>query len=95
MTLAEFLAARLDEMEAEGAGSQTMISRQVAAMRAILDEHQPGYPVTYPKKSGQPTCGVCHAGGWDWEPQQWPCPTVRAVAAIFADHPDYRQGWAA
>ena len=67
--------------------------REVAAGRAILDEHRPGYPATFPKPSGQPTCGVCHAGGWDWEPEQWPCPTVRHLAAVWSDHPDCRPEW--
>ena len=70
------------------------VLREVAAKRAILDVHSATYPVTYPQPSGQPTCGVCHAGGWDWDPEQWPCPTVRALAAVYSDHPDYRQEWA-
>lgn len=67
---------------------------EVEAKRAILAGHAPGYPVTYPKPSGQPTCGVCHAGGWDWEPENWPCLTVRALAAVYSDHPDYDPAWA-
>jgi Family of unknown function (DUF6221) len=70
------------------------VLREVMAARAILDLHSPSYPVTYPEPSGQPTCGVCHAGGWDWEPEKWPCPTVRALVAVYSDHPDYDQGWA-
>jgi hypothetical protein len=70
------------------------VLREVAAKRAILAVHSPGYPVTYPKPSGQPTCAVCHSGGWDWDPEQWPCPTVRALAAIYSNHPGYRQEWA-
>ena len=69
--------------------------REVGAGRKILDLHAPGYPVTYPEPSGQPTCGVCHAGGWDWDPEKWPCATIRALTAVFSDHPDYREEWAA
>jgi len=25
----------------------------------------------------------------------WPCPTLRAFAAVYAGHPDYRPEWAA
>jgi hypothetical protein len=69
------------------------VLREVAAKRAILGEHAPNYPTTYPKLSGQPTCGVCHAGGFDWEPEWWPCITVRTLAAVYSDHPDYRPEW--
>ena len=24
----------------------------------------------------------------------WPCPTLRALAAVYSDHPDYDPGWA-
>jgi hypothetical protein len=65
----------------------------VASLRAIMAEHAPGYPVTYPTPSGQPTCGVCHAGGFDWDPENWPCLTARQVAAIFSAHPDYQEKW--
>jgi len=76
-----------------GRHSPARALREVAAGRAILDEHGPGYPVTFPKPSGQPACGVCHAGGWDWEPEQWPCPTVRHLAAVWSGHSDYRTEW--
>ena len=29
-----------------------------------------------------------------YERVEWPCPTVRALAAVYSDHPDYRQEWA-
>lgn len=65
----------------------------IEAKRAILAEHRPSYPVTYPKPSGQPTCTTCHDGGFDWEPPAWPCRTVRLLIAPFAAHPDYDQTW--
>ena len=67
------------------------VLREVEAKRKILAEHARGYPTTYPEPSGQPTCGTCHCGGWDWEPCDWPCGTVLALAAVYSDHPDYRQ----
>ncbi len=24
---------------------------------------------------------------------EWPCPTIRALASVYADHPDYQQEW--
>ena len=99
VTLAEFITARLGEDERWAHEWQKIrddwvevrVLREVAAKRAILAEHAPGYPTTYPKPSGQPTCGVCHAGGFEWEPEKWPCATVRALGAVWSDHPDWRE----
>jgi hypothetical protein len=66
---------------------------ELAAKRAILDVHSPCYPVTYPEPSGQPTCAVCQTGLWDGEAEDWPCATIRAIAAVYGDHPDYRKEW--
>ena len=91
-TLAEFLNARLDEDErhADTVGAvawrtgytAARVLREVAAKRAILYIHD-----------ADPKCAVCHDGGWDWEPEDWPCPTIRALAAVYSDHPDYLQEW--
>lgn len=32
-------------------------------------------------------------GGASAMMHSWPCPTLRAIAAIYADHPDYRDEW--
>lgn len=104
--LVAFLRARLDEDEAAAKDvryvwptafdvtlNPARVLREAEAKRAILDEHSPAYPVTFPEPSGQPACGVCHTGGWDWDPERWPCPTVRALAAVYSGHPDYRAEW--
>jgi hypothetical protein len=107
MDLTGFMAARLNEDNAEALKLHDRLDgnvplqrafaarmlREVEAKRKILDEHAPGYPVTYPEPSGQPHCGVCHAGGWDWEPQEWPCATARALAAIYENHEDFDPAW--
>jgi len=58
--------------------------RETVAKRAILAEH------AYDKAA----CRVC------WEVTdtssmraRFPCPTIRALAAVYSDHPDYRQEW--
>lgn len=55
---------------------------QVAAMRRIVDEHP------------SDDAGFCGDGiglvGCKWA---WPCPTLRALASTWHDHPDYRQEW--
>lgn len=88
--LIAFLAARLDEDE-EIAKEARML-REVAAKRAILAAH-PVRPII------NGTCRTCSdSAGLSWsslEPEfvDWPCPTLRALAAFWSDHPDYRQEW--
>jgi hypothetical protein len=63
------------------------------AKRAIIAEHQIDLGMS------QPYCDTC-AEWWAAEVGEgppavrYPCPTVRALAAIYKDHPDYRQEWA-
>jgi hypothetical protein len=48
---------------------------------------------------GMDECGICvdEYGGTiqdDGPPHEpYPCPTLRALASVYADHPDYRQEW--
>ena len=122
VTLAGFLAARLDEDEAaSAAGASTRLAlsvrrvtrypdtasrraltmmgrhddparvlREVEAKRKILAEHRID-PELLP--------GVCYRCRYGvpahWESADWPCPTLRALAAPYSDHPDYDPGWAA
>jgi hypothetical protein len=123
MTLTEFLAARLDEDEADARdddGSPTPIGMwdpdrvlaEVAAKRAIVLEHEmmparqstlgvlrlaDGREVSPYYVDG--CCARCTAwgeyggpansetGGLDY------CPTLRHLAAVYADHPDYDEAW--
>jgi hypothetical protein len=68
--------------------------REVAAKRAILAEHHPTDWTAY----GEHMCSRCvlddderHEDDHHWLP--YPCPTVRALIAIWSGHPDYRQEW--
>jgi hypothetical protein len=65
------------------------VQREIEAKRAILAEHQRA-PKPLPGMSWYP-CRVCTR---DRYPQSWPCATVRALAAVWSDHPDYQQEWA-
>ena len=77
-------------------GHPARVLREVAAKRAILAEHAPTDWTAYADR-------MCRRCVWnDEEPHDelhhwviWPCPTVRALAAIYSDHPDYRQEWKA
>jgi hypothetical protein len=66
---------------------------ECAAKRAIIAEHGPKEVASLDRATwGQPfvVCRVCAVG-----PRQVvaPCPTVRLVAAVYKDHPDYQQEW--
>jgi len=60
------------------------VLREVAAKRAILAEHQEAASGGY--------CELCYYG---YGGGSWPCPTVRALASVYSDHPDYREEWKA
>lgn len=52
-----------------------------------------------PNYRGTECCARCTADGEypaddDYtDEQNWPCPTLRALAAVYADHEDYREEW--
>ncbi|WP_159622685.1 DUF6221 family protein [Ruania rhizosphaerae] len=121
MSIVEFLAARLDQDEAEvgpydpnndeGAGpngigwaevgaigevlmaSSSRVLAEVRAHRAIMEEHEPYLGDTTSGFGEVPGCWTCDV---DQEngivPSGW-CPTLRALAAVYADHPDYDDSW--
>lgn len=66
------------------------VLREVEAKRAILNEHAPQFTV----QVGAPvtlSCGAC--GNWDEYPVSYPCSTLLALAAIWNDHPGWREEW--
>jgi hypothetical protein len=71
------------------------VLRDVEAKRAILAEHGPA-------NGGRDAdrCRVCTAithtgvGHTDARRFRAPCPTLLFLAAVYSDHPDYRQEWA-
>lgn len=69
--------------------------REVEAKRAILAEHGPANG-----RRDADRCRVCTAithtgmGHTDARRFRAPCPTLLILAAIYSDHPDYRQEWA-
>lgn len=107
--LTAFIAARLDEDEAAAhawlpfgnpdAAQREHIARkdpgrvlrEVAAKRAILARHKP-----HETMPAGLACNWC-SDDVDDRPQlmkmDWPCPDVRAIAAVWSDHPDYRSAW--
>lgn len=65
----------------------------VAAHRAILAIHET-ISAAYPGCTieSDPCCRECSVEGE--YPGGYPCPTLRVLAAIWADHAGYSEGWA-
>jgi len=69
---------------------------ECAAKRAIIAEHAPvdysGIGMTSPN-----ACSLCGTelsmSDWEWVLDSFPCPTLKALAAIYRDHPDYQEAW--
>jgi hypothetical protein len=97
VNISEFLEARIDEDEKRASyygmalGTDRVLA-ECKAKRAILKEHELDLHM-----SG-PYCDTC-AEWWKCElgegppPVKYPCPTVRALAAVYKGHPDYQQEW--
>lgn len=49
--------------------------------RRLIELHVPDGPIT----ANGPRCGAC------W--QSAPCPTIRTLAVLYADHPDFQEAW--
>lgn len=64
----------------------------IAAKRRIVELHTP---------DSEGNCETCGTGQRSWgpgdpgefDPTPWPCRTIRVLASVYADHPDYRQEW--
>jgi hypothetical protein len=67
----------------------TRTLRDVAAKRAVMAEH---FRTVGPSGWGCRQCSD-YADGQMTAAEPWPCATVRAMAAIWSDHPDYRAEW--
>lgn len=75
------------------------VTADCEAKRRIVARHTQKVGENLPR---HPICAEC--GGADWRPEggvlqpfpwvmPWPCHTLRALAAVYADHPDYREEW--
>lgn len=71
----------------------TRVLRECEAKRLTVELHQPHDP----REDILEGCKVCCSGrdGYrdEWEIDPWPCPTIRALALPFADHPDFDEAW--
>lgn len=70
-------------------GVPERMAAECAAKRAIIGLHGRNADI-YGEAMGD-TCTMCTETGPD--AQGWPCDTLRALAAVYAGHPDYQQEW--
>ena len=82
MTIAAFLRARLDEDAATVRSPRS--AREIEAIRRILEWHE-----------GPHSCsGDDDNCLWtDGDDGSVYCDTVKVIAGVYADHPDYREDW--
>jgi len=66
---------------------------ECAAKRAIVAEHQP-YSDGYWRTEGTCVCCVDFHADMDCENKPWPCPTLRALAAVYAERDGFQEEWA-
>ena len=102
--LTAFVRERLDDDERElqkdppvGLGYANLSARmrlEIAAKRAIVGFHQPewtDYVDGDGIERGSYECAECEPGG---TPNNWPCRTMRQLAAVYSADARYRAEWA-
>ena len=74
--------------------SPARVLAECKAKRAIIELHAPVRDEGW--LSGEANdhlwCGSC--GSIDDSPEPYPCDTLKALAAVYAEHSEYRQEWA-
>lgn len=60
---------------------------EIAAKRAVVKEHAPADSIVM-------ICRTCSRRDLsEWYGEYFPCPTLRLLAAPYADHPNFRPEW--
>ena len=67
------------------------VLREVEAKRAIVEAHERN-PLS--EDVGPEWGDTCYTCVSDHEPLDWPCATLRHLASIYSDHPEFDAGWA-
>jgi hypothetical protein len=75
-----------------GEWDPTRVLAECAAKRRIVERHAPeDYNTAFVGSEVIQVCTECAGGGSPGA--DWPCGTMRDLAAVYADHPDYRDEW--
>lgn len=99
------LAETSDREDGAGGRVEASVRRvlaECAAKRRIVEEHAERTWIRVlgddSSREGLGTCAACAVwdeGDYDGPPAvEWPCPTLRALASVYADHPEFRAEWA-
>jgi hypothetical protein len=101
-SITDFLRARIAEDEAEARWDPDRLRAECEAKRTIVDLH---WKVQFTDVSiglrDIDVCWICH-GMLDVDgdlkrvvnvQERFPCSTIRTLASVYADHPDYQQEW--
>lgn len=86
MTIREFILARLAEDDATATTDRER--REIAAKRAMLAHYDSAH---YDPTATYSVVGARAVGIHGWQPP--PAQIICAVAAIYADHPDFEERW--
>lgn len=70
------------------------VLRKVAAERAILAAHDTVEVPNIEDTGRINACTTCGETQDHWYATPWPCDTLKHLAAVYADHPDYDPAWA-
>ena len=71
--------------------SCTAVLAECRAKRAIVEQHQPMR--LHPDQVAYGMLPRCSECGGKSVRLVHPCPTLRILAAVYVDHPDYQQEW--
>ncbi|WP_235738983.1 DUF6221 family protein [Nocardioides alcanivorans] len=72
---------------------ESRVQAECEAKRQIVELHAPDDGGSLPISPEWWSCSTCEqdprAEAWS----EWPCSTLRALASVYADHPDYDPAW--
>lgn len=79
-----------------GPGHPARVLREVAAVRAVVALHRPAESLAGCSECCAEYATVTHED--EYEPEMyfhrpWPCRSLRLLASMDSDHPDYRAEW--
>ena len=89
----EFETGSPDEALHIGFHDPARVLREVEAKRRITALHHPVFEDYVDGDGIERGSYQCAEDEPPGSPDYWPCRTIRAIAAIYSDHPDYRQEW--
>jgi hypothetical protein len=101
LTISQFLLERIEEDEADVAdhfcepGFEVRLSAECAAKRAIIEQHRTSEVASLDRATWGKMFEVCNTCAVGVRQVVFPCPTLKALASVYKDHPDYLQEWAA